>query len=1137
MSLTDRQNRLLVAEDWKRIYQSYRNAEFKSYDFDNLRRILIDYIRENYPEDFNDYIESSEYLALIDLIAFLGQNIAFRIDLNARENYLELAERRESVLRLARLLSYNPKRNICAKGLLKVVDVSTTESVVDSNGINLQNQTITWNDPSNPNWYEQFIKIINRALPANKVFGNPTKSATISGITTQQYQFNSIQTGVPVYTFNRSINGSSKNFQIVGSDFETDITEKDPLPGEFFSLLYREDGKGPGSSNTGFFSLFKQGLLEDGEFSITNPSTNQVVAIDVANINNTDVWLYSLNNQQIEEELWTKVDAVEGNNVIYNSLSKKIRNIYSVLTRVEDRISLIFSDGVFGNLPSGDFRVYYRTSANENLTITPRDMAGISIDIPYVTRTNTQETLTLTYELISSIENASVSETNESIKLRAPANYYTQNRLITAEDYQIGPLAVSQEIVKLKSINRIASGVSRYFDLLDATGKYSKTNLFGTDGILYFEKFLQKTSFAFTTQADIQGAIINVIQPILNSKNIRNYYYNSFPAVDTADLNITWLQVTSDTNLNTGLFQNQSLLAQQLGSYTSSVLQLIRINSMVKFVPPAGQHFTPDGKLQTGEANYLGATTYKWCKVINVSGNGALYNDDNTGPVLLNDIIPTGALLTEIIPSVAKVITDDVQRQIIDQAFAFNTFGLRYDRTLGQWRIITESNLNVIDNFSIGKTGDSTNQKLDASWLLKFTTTGNSYIIEYRSSRYIFESDSEIRFYFDSSDKIYNTLTGKVVKDRITILNNNNKPDSLTNFTTDFLWEITEEFRDPVGYVNSKKVQITFFDNDDDGVVDDPDMFFSIVNPDINVLEKYIFLEQVNTADGVEDFNYVSNDILQIIVKQNKSALGALSQYDDAQKFYFIDTDTFEQYNKTQGITSLITNYRAFLGRDNLKFQYVHAADDSTRIDPSISNIIDTFVLTKTYDTEFRRYLTGRTTVKPLPPSSDNLQISFGSEINKIKSLTDEIIYHPVKYRVLFGDKADISLQSKFKIVKNPELVLNDNEIKSRVITLVNNFFALENWDFGDTFYFSELSAYVMQEMAPDIVTMIIVPSQISQSFGSLYEIKSEVDEIFINGATVNDLEIIDAVTATRLRASGLVVTSTSSTNTGIQSS
>jgi len=160
MSSTDRQNRLLVAEDWKRIYQSFRNADFQSYDFENLRRVMINYLRENYPEDFNDYIESSEYLALIDMIAFLGQSIAFRVDLNARENFLELAERRESVLRLARLLSYNAKRNRTSNGLLKFTSVSTTQTVIDSNGRNLSGQVILWNDPANNNWYDQFIKVI-----------------------------------------------------------------------------------------------------------------------------------------------------------------------------------------------------------------------------------------------------------------------------------------------------------------------------------------------------------------------------------------------------------------------------------------------------------------------------------------------------------------------------------------------------------------------------------------------------------------------------------------------------------------------------------------------------------------------------------------------------------------------------------------------------------------------------------------------------------------------------------------------------------------------------------------------------------------------------------------------------------------
>ena len=68
MSTSDRQKTLFLAEDWTKIYQSFRNANFDSYDFDTIRRAMIDYIQLYYPEDFNDFIESSEYIALIDLI-------------------------------------------------------------------------------------------------------------------------------------------------------------------------------------------------------------------------------------------------------------------------------------------------------------------------------------------------------------------------------------------------------------------------------------------------------------------------------------------------------------------------------------------------------------------------------------------------------------------------------------------------------------------------------------------------------------------------------------------------------------------------------------------------------------------------------------------------------------------------------------------------------------------------------------------------------------------------------------------------------------------------------------------------------------------------------------------------------------
>ena len=124
MATTDRQNSLLISQDWQKIYRSFQQADFLSYDFDTIRRTMIQYLRSNYPEDFNDYIESSEYIALIDLIAYLGQNLSFRVDLNARENFIDTAAKESSILRLSRFLGYEPRNFISTSLSFKASIVS-----------------------------------------------------------------------------------------------------------------------------------------------------------------------------------------------------------------------------------------------------------------------------------------------------------------------------------------------------------------------------------------------------------------------------------------------------------------------------------------------------------------------------------------------------------------------------------------------------------------------------------------------------------------------------------------------------------------------------------------------------------------------------------------------------------------------------------------------------------------------------------------------------------------------------------------------------------------------------------------------------------------------------------------------------
>jgi len=1132
MSYTDRQNRLLLAEDWKKIYQSFKFADFKSYDFDTLRRTMISYLRTNYPEDFNDYIESSEYLALIDMIAFLGQNIAFRVDLNARENFLELAERKESVLRLAQLLSYNPTRNKSANGLLKIVSVSTTENVSDSNGFNLSNRTISWNDTVNPDWFEQYVKVINAALPIQNSFGRPVKFETVGGIPTEQYRFSSSSTGIPVYAFSKPINNQSFDFEVVSSTIsDGEIMEEPPLPNNQLSFLYRDNGQGAGSNSTGFFMHFRQGSLKRNDLLVDFPTPNQKIDVDVQNINDTDVWLYSLDSSNNEFELWTKVSAVEGNNIVYNSLNKQIKNIYSVLTRVDDRVSLIFSDGVFGNLPKGKFRVYYRTSANKDYTILPASIKNVAVRIPYISKIGRKETITCTLELKTAVDNASSTETIESIKTNAPATYYTQNRLITAEDYNIGPLGISQDIIKVKAVNRTSSGISRYYDLIDATGKYSKTNLFGTDGILYTEYKDKKDNFTFVTRTDIESIIENKITDILNETNVNSFYLKEFPDQNYVELDLKWKLVTSDTNRSTGYFSDVNLIKYQVGSFTEGPLRFIEAGAMIKFVPASGYYFLPDGTVTTN-ANAKNATSYKWVKVVSVTGDGTTVTSSGLGPIIFNDIVPNNSVLTLVKPKFVKEISDDVKVSIVDQIFSYRTFGLRYDRETRSWEVITQDNLNVLDDFNLGLAGDETGQSLDSSWIVLFETTGSAYEVTYRTLRYVFESNNEIRFYFDNNKKIFDSKSGKIIKDRITILNINNDINTgngTSPFTRDFDWEISGVYRDGDGYVDSKKVEVTFFDSDDDGVIDDPQIFTEIVNQ-----TNYIFNKKV-IINNNEFIVFVDASSENIITVARKTDINMLVENNPI--YYVINEDRFYQLTTASRTLTVVYDYYAYIGRPELKFQYIHASDENNRIDPSSSNIIDTFILTRQYDSNFRQWLSGTSSVMPNPPSSDQLYRSYSSEINAIKSISDEIIYHPVRYKVLFGSKSDTNMQAVFKIVKNPERVVNDNDLKSRVITAINQYFTLENWDFGETFYWSEMSAYIIKELSPDLSSIVIVPRSSDSAFGSLHEIKAESDEIFISSATVDDVEVISAITAERLRSTGNVVTSYTTTPAGLQSS
>ena len=420
MAKTNRQTALFGTEDWKTLYKTYKEADFQSYNFETLRKTFVDYLEQHHPESFNDYTESSEFIAILDVMAFMGQSLSFRNDLNSRENFLDTAERRDSVTRLAKLVGYSAKRNENARGFLQVQSVSTTETLTDYNQNNLNGRTIRWNDSSNVDWQEQFTIIMNAALVNSQKIGNPGNSATLIGIKTDEYEINMADGFLPVIPFSSLVDGVSMDFELVNgtSQNKTYIYEPAPQESGALNILYRNDNLGFAGANTGFFFYFKEGLLESQDFEFTDQIANRTFDVNINGVNNNDVWLSKTETDTANED-WVRVENIYSSQD--DQSSSDDRKFYSISSRVNDQITFNFGDGVFSNIPIGLFRTYARSSNGLEYVINSNEIQGVEVAINYVSKTGRSETITFSLSLTEPVSNAKNKENLPDIKRRAPA--------------------------------------------------------------------------------------------------------------------------------------------------------------------------------------------------------------------------------------------------------------------------------------------------------------------------------------------------------------------------------------------------------------------------------------------------------------------------------------------------------------------------------------------------------------------------------------------------------------------------------------------------------------------------------------------------------------------------------------------
>ena len=1010
------------AEGWERAYEVFQQVNFSAFDFNTIKESMIEYMKLYFPEDFNDYIESSEFIALLELFAYAAELLAYRLDLNAHENFLTTAQRKESVLRLAKLISYKASRNIPARGLAKIQSIQTTEAVTDANGINLANTRIRWNDRNNANWKDQFILVINRVLQQSFGSVSPEERVQVQDVVFELYELNNVPTVSGVQAFTTQVSGQSVKMEVVPQELAAfGPIERRPQQSKPLSLTFASDGLGDGSDTTGFMFFVKQGKLNRQVFSFDGVTPNQTFTLANVGINDTDMWVNSVDadtGEILTDGLWKEVDIASSQNIIFNTTDT--RNKFEVETLDEDGVRVIFGDGEFATIPSGTFDFWNRTSLTDPVVIPQNTIQGQVATFTYQDVNSNVQTVTFTFSLINTLQNAAATETIDHIRRTAPSVYYTQDRMVNGQDYNTF-LLQDPTIAKLRAVNRTFAGDSKFIAWHDPSESYENVKIFGNDLLLYFNT--GEASLRVNASTSVDVVIDSIIEPILSTAEFSNILNSEGVAYNNVRREFTAAERTAiDTALTNAVSASPTTVhlfySVRDDSWEPRTGQDVGGDNLVLTDPP--QNTDPlwlplkDADLIQSVGSPISSlwdagTAYSIDSIVSIS---------DAGTIRYFEAIPGGSPLVTIIGN-----------SPLDPVAGSPTIG----GSPTEWvEFPVEGIIQVEFDSSIG-------------WTVTWKTT--RLVAESQSSSFWNTNDGNTVVTFDALNN---------AQDRIVILQANVNPGYDTTPACGSPAELD------VGDILPGNVPLVILqqENDANGL------------PDINILS---VIPEDDNVDGVPDFCKSINSVV-------------------------VNVNDLIAPSRTTALTA------------PFNFAWFHFTPDRNLVDPAPSNIIDIFIITRGYIENLKLWINGVTSIEPAAPTPLQLRSDYGTLLEN-KMISDTVVLKTGSIRLLFGTKAETELRGQFKVIKNPLTSLTDNQIKTRIVDVVQDFFDIDLWEFGETFYFTELAAAIHSDLSSDIDSVVLVPTLPANQFGDLFQVEAREDEVFQPDIAVDDILIVTSLT------------------------
>lgn len=116
------------------------NFNYLNRDYESLKEDLKSYVKLHYPNQYNDFSESSVGMMLLELNAYVGDILSYHVDQNFNEMFIDSAQNRDSVMRIAKNLGYKTRGKSPSVVLLDVsINIPTLgDSYDDSYLITIQ---------------------------------------------------------------------------------------------------------------------------------------------------------------------------------------------------------------------------------------------------------------------------------------------------------------------------------------------------------------------------------------------------------------------------------------------------------------------------------------------------------------------------------------------------------------------------------------------------------------------------------------------------------------------------------------------------------------------------------------------------------------------------------------------------------------------------------------------------------------------------------------------------------------------------------------------------------------------------------------------------------------------------------------